>query len=531
MAVDYQYGHFRSMVPENQITVGPSEQRWRYYDHGPKSVPPVIFLGGVGVTADVFYRQLLTLAGWGYRGIAVDYPALWTHKQWLTAFDHYLDVLRLHQVHLYGMSLGGFLAQLYCQHRPRRVLSVVLSNTFLDTRFFFQSSGVWSKVFAWAPDFVLKRLVLSGLHQGPHEALTAESIDFVVAHLDKLGRAELAARLSLKTEVAAVGRLTLSDVKITVMDSLDCVSVPPALKDAVFERYPNARRATLKSGGEFPSLCRADEVGLHLVLHLRHVHAARVACAPDVLADMQLRDVQKGSPSSHWDGRGGGAAGQGGTVEGKQEQSEISDKCICERERGGGDWHALAHHERPAGDRGGVAAMLQGRHESISNSIKTSTSSECSSLRAGCRRKLLMDGRSAKGWAEDASHLQDWADADHPLSSVTGGAIAGVKIVTPNDLLQVTQNVMHKTTENIDLNNNGRTSYRGVEDEKGEGEKLSGSTRNLGGPADIGRSHVPGGDKNRGRGLLACDKKHQQYQERNVDRYRKSNPVVWLPSS
>jgi pimeloyl-ACP methyl ester carboxylesterase len=35
-------------------------------------------------------------------------------------------------VHLYGTSLGGFLAQLFAQYRPRRVKSLLLSNTFLD---------------------------------------------------------------------------------------------------------------------------------------------------------------------------------------------------------------------------------------------------------------------------------------------------------------------------------------------------------------------------------------------------------------
>lgn len=51
------------------------------------------------------------------------------------------------QVHLYGTSLGGLLAQLFAQHRPRRVRSLVLSNTFLETHDF-------AAAMPWAPVYV-----------------------------------------------------------------------------------------------------------------------------------------------------------------------------------------------------------------------------------------------------------------------------------------------------------------------------------------------------------------------------------------
>lgn len=54
----------------------------------------------------------------------------------------------IYQIHLYGTSLGGFLAQLFALHRPRRVRSLVLSNTFLET------SSV-SAAMPWAPLYVI----------------------------------------------------------------------------------------------------------------------------------------------------------------------------------------------------------------------------------------------------------------------------------------------------------------------------------------------------------------------------------------
>lgn len=44
----------------------------------------------------------------------------------------------------------------------------------------------------------------------------------------------------------------------------DYCSTPQQLKDQICERYPGARRAHLKNGGDFPFLSRPDEVNLHL---------------------------------------------------------------------------------------------------------------------------------------------------------------------------------------------------------------------------------------------------------------------------
>lgn len=81
--------------------------------------------------------------------------------------------------------------------------------------------------FPWAPDFLLKRLVLSGFKDGPHEPLIADSIDFVVARMDqKLSRSELASRLALNTQLAAASPVQLPDSSITIMDCNDFASVP-----------------------------------------------------------------------------------------------------------------------------------------------------------------------------------------------------------------------------------------------------------------------------------------------------------------
>ncbi|KAK9266229.1 hypothetical protein L1049_012433 [Liquidambar formosana] len=290
------YIHFKSQVPLHKIPIG--SKQWRYYDFGPKVVPPLICLPGTAGTADVYYKQIMSLSMKGYRVISVDIPRVWNHHEWIQAFEKFLDAIDVHHIHLYGTSLGGFLAQLFAQHRPRRVRSLILSNSFLETRS-FSAAMPWAPIVSWTPAFLLKRYVLTGIRDGPHEPFIADSVDFVVSQVETLSREDLAARLTLTVDAASVGPLLLSDSFITIMDTNDYCAIPLQIKDQLGERYPGARRASLKSGGDFPFLSRPDEVNLHLQLHLRRVG---VDARPDLLHGIP-KDGSGGSPSKQNDER------------------------------------------------------------------------------------------------------------------------------------------------------------------------------------------------------------------------------------
>jgi len=262
------YVYFKSIVPLHKISIGP--KLWRYYDFGPKVVPPLVCIPGIAGTADVYYKQIMSLCMKGYRVISIDVPQAWNHHEWIHSFEKFLDSMNIHHVHIYGTSLGGFLAQIFAQHRPRRVKSLILSNTFLETHK-FAAAMPWSPVVNWTPSFLLKRYLLTGIRDGPHEPFIADSVDFVVGQVETLSRDDLSSRLMLNVNVASVGSLMLPDSLITIMDTNDYSAVPQQLKDQLNERYPGARRAVLKTGGDFPFLSRPDEVNLYLQLHLRRV--------------------------------------------------------------------------------------------------------------------------------------------------------------------------------------------------------------------------------------------------------------------
>uniref|UniRef100_A0A8C9ILJ5 SPG21 abhydrolase domain containing, maspardin n=1 Tax=Piliocolobus tephrosceles TaxID=591936 RepID=A0A8C9ILJ5_9PRIM len=177
-----------------QIIVDDDDSKiWSLYDAGPRSIRcPLIFLPPVSGTADVFFRQILALTGWGYRVIAV---------------------------HLFGASLGGFLAQKFAEytHKSPRVHSLILCNSFSDTSIFNQT---WTANSFWLmPAFMLKKIVLGNFSSGPVDPMMADAIDFMVDRLESLGQSELASRLTLNCQNSYVEPHKIRDIPVTIMDA------------------------------------------------------------------------------------------------------------------------------------------------------------------------------------------------------------------------------------------------------------------------------------------------------------------------
>ena len=53
------------------------------------------------------------------------------------------------------------------------------------------------------------------------------------------------------------------------MDVFDECALTQGVKDDMYKCYPQAKRAHLKTGGNFPYLSRSGEVNLYLEIHLR----------------------------------------------------------------------------------------------------------------------------------------------------------------------------------------------------------------------------------------------------------------------
>lgn len=103
---------------------------WEYFDCGKQSTaararsvsttnkgdgaplpPPLVCIPGTSGSARCFHLQMLALAEKGCRVIAVQHPTVWSHDEWIHSFDRFLNAIHVQEVHIYGVSLGAYLAQ------------------------------------------------------------------------------------------------------------------------------------------------------------------------------------------------------------------------------------------------------------------------------------------------------------------------------------------------------------------------------------------------------------------------------------
>ncbi|XP_051776210.1 maspardin isoform X6 [Erpetoichthys calabaricus] len=225
----------------------------------------------------------------------LQYPVYWDLLEFCDGFRKLLDHLQLDKIHLFGASLGGFLAQKFAEytHKSPRVHSLILCNSFSDTSIFNQT---WTANRYWCfwlmPAFMLKKIVLGNFASGPVDPKMADAIDFMVDRLESLCQSELASRLTLNCQNSYVEPHKIKDVAVTIMDVFDQSALSSEAKEEMYKLYPNARRAHLKTGGNFPYLCRSAEVNLYIQIHLRQFHGTRYAAIDPSMVTSEEREVQ-----------------------------------------------------------------------------------------------------------------------------------------------------------------------------------------------------------------------------------------------
>ncbi|CAG9820986.1 unnamed protein product [Phaedon cochleariae] len=266
-----EYLSFRSSVPLKIIVVDIDNSKgWKVYDCGPKTVRcPLICLPPVSGTADIFFKQALALSAKGIRVLSAEAPVYWNVREWCEGFKKLLDHMDLDRVHIFGSSLGGYLAQKFAEHTVNnpRVASLVLCNTFTDTSVFNNHDS--AAIFWILPALVLKRMIMGNFGSEKVDPEMVEAIDFMVERLESLPQTELASRLTLNCLRGYVEAHKLSDLPVTIIDVFDDCALSGAVREELCKCYPSAKLAHLKSGGNFPYLSRCGEVNLHLQIHLR----------------------------------------------------------------------------------------------------------------------------------------------------------------------------------------------------------------------------------------------------------------------
>ncbi|XP_074037441.1 maspardin [Leptinotarsa decemlineata] len=266
-----EYRSFRSSVPLKVIIVDKDNTKeWKLYDCGPKTVRcPLFCLPPASGTADIFFKQALALSAKGIRVISAEPPAYWNIRDFCEGFRKLLDHLGLDRIHIFGPSLGGYLAQKFAEYTSNcpRVSSLILCNTFVDTSIF--NSHESASIFWILPSLVLKRMLMGNFGSEKVDLQMVDAIDFMVERLESIPQTDLASRLTLNCHRGYVQAHKLVALPVTIIDVFDECALSGNVREELCKCYPNAKLAHLKSGGNFPYLSRYGEVNLHLQIHLR----------------------------------------------------------------------------------------------------------------------------------------------------------------------------------------------------------------------------------------------------------------------
>jgi len=260
-----EFVNFRSNVAKHKASV--DNKPWVYYDLGPKDVEPLVLLHGTSGTAESFFYQVLSLGNQGYRVISAQWPDYWSVQDWVCGFHLFLKFLDLKNVHLFGQSLGGYLALHYVAAHSQMVKSLAVCNAFADTQPFQQNSTI-VKMFRFAPEFALKKFLLDSF---PEKTEDPEIVDFMVEQMETLTRADVGSRLTLNCINYPVPDFSqnFSEDRMSFIDTHDDVVLPDSMRQRLYARFKNVRIGQLKNAGDFPMLSCPSEMNMHLIVHLR----------------------------------------------------------------------------------------------------------------------------------------------------------------------------------------------------------------------------------------------------------------------
>uniref|UniRef100_A0A914VSR6 Homeobox domain-containing protein n=1 Tax=Plectus sambesii TaxID=2011161 RepID=A0A914VSR6_9BILA len=87
--------------------------------------------------------------------------------------------------------------------------------------------------------------------------------------LEGLTQQQLASRMTLNCFRQRINTSNLQRLPTTIVDVFDDCALSRAARDNLRFAYPDAKRAHLKTGGNFPFLSRSAEVDLFIEIHLR----------------------------------------------------------------------------------------------------------------------------------------------------------------------------------------------------------------------------------------------------------------------
>ena len=229
---------------------------WELIDAGSRGTPLLMLPGALG-TSETFYKQILHFSP-RQRIISVNYPAISNPEQLCESLHNLLLELGITRIHLFGTSLGGYLAQLFAQKYPDLLASAVVANSFLHAERILATS-----MFDPLPAQTMSAADLQTMWRTRVEKAVAEkgASELSGVQLDVLSNEFYAPHLQARLLTLPNCMMTMDPVhsRLAIVDCEDDMVVDPQSRMEVRARYPAARVHSLSTGGHYPYILNAEK--------------------------------------------------------------------------------------------------------------------------------------------------------------------------------------------------------------------------------------------------------------------------------
>jgi len=153
---------FRELYPLQTISIG--QMDWTYYDtEGDRF--PLLLLSGGGGQAEAMFPQIGALAD-EFRVIAPNVPTgVRSMEDVVDGLSTLMNALDVKQANLYGVSLGGHIAQIFIRKHYGRVRDCVLSHTAIPTEQLAQKTTMQYRMLQFYPSALMTRMFKHTIQQ------------------------------------------------------------------------------------------------------------------------------------------------------------------------------------------------------------------------------------------------------------------------------------------------------------------------------------------------------------------------------
>jgi pimeloyl-ACP methyl ester carboxylesterase len=231
-------------------------------------------LPGAQGSGDIHFRLALRLAHRGIRTLAVTPPADSDDERLADGLGRLLDVLGLPLVHLYGSSIGGYLAQVFAHRHPNRVCMLFIANSFCDPTVSQAKYPPVSTIEAEPADTRLRATrdrITKMEGADPAQAELQQALIAIVG--PHQSAEELKARILCLLKAKPIGTVPLAPARVVLIDSDDDPTISAKQREQIRRAYANSPHYEIAGGGHYPSVLRPDSLAEAVAFEMSRVTA------------------------------------------------------------------------------------------------------------------------------------------------------------------------------------------------------------------------------------------------------------------